>query len=63
MFNIHKERRVRWFYFHIPDSVHVKCGFEALAKCVLHRCLLRVTGAGVVEPVGIGGPGDGPQDK
>ena len=49
--------------FSIPDIVHVKCAFESLAKCVLHRCLLRVTGSGVVEPVGVGAPGGGPQDK
>ena len=51
------------FICYIPDSVHVKCVFEALAKCILHRCLLSVTGSGVVEPVGVGSPGDGFQDK
>jgi hypothetical protein len=51
------------FICYIPDSVHVKCVFEALAKCIFHRCLLRVTGSGVVEPVGVGGPGGGLQDK
>jgi hypothetical protein len=60
---VNDERRVRWFCFDRPGSVHIKCAFEALAKCVFHRCLLSVTGSGVVEPVGVGAPGGGPQDK
>ena len=50
--------------FYIPDSVYVECVFKTLAKRVLHhRCLLGVTGSGVVEPVGVGGPGGAFQDK
>jgi len=53
----------RVIFFYIPNSVYVKCAFEALAKCVLHRRLLSAIGFGVVEPVGIGGPGGVFQDE
>lgn len=50
-------------FCYIPDSVYIKCAFETLAKYILHLRLLSAIGFGIIEPVGVGGPGGVFQDE